>query len=143
LEEKLTQASSRRFKMPSTAQQWVTLLFHLHRHHRAASASVQWLLQRAIEQSAWHVVMHLVTLGMDTAQRDSLLTDMITRRQWGVCSVLLEQGVSVQSCLDALPVFVEMNQWTLVARVMEFIVDDHMKHKVIQQAVTDGVFGYK
>jgi hypothetical protein len=128
LEEKLTQASSRRFKMPSTARQWVTLLFYLHRHHRTASASVQWLLQRAIEQSAWHVVMHLVTLGMDTVQRDSLLIQMITRRQWGVCSVLLEQGVSVQSCLDALPVFMEMNQWTLVARVMEFIVDDDMKH---------------
>jgi hypothetical protein len=79
--------------------------------------------------------MHLVTLGMDTAQRDSLLTDMITRRQWGVCSVLLEQGVSVQSCLDALPVFMEMHQWTLVARVIEFIMDDDLKHQVMQRAM--------
>jgi non-homologous end joining protein Ku len=60
---------------------------------------------------------------------------MITRRQWGVCSILLEQGVTVQLCLDALPVFMEMNQWTLVARVMEFIVDDNMKHRVIQRAM--------
>jgi hypothetical protein len=81
------------------------------------------------------VVRHLVTLGMDTTQRDSLLTDMITRRQWGVCSVLLELGVSVQSCLDALPVFKEINQWTLVARVMELIGDDDMKHQVIQRAM--------
>jgi hypothetical protein len=29
----------------------------------------------------------------------------------------------------------EMNQWTLVARVMEFIVDDDMKHPVIQRAM--------
>jgi hypothetical protein len=29
----------------------------------------------------------------------------------------------------------EMNQWTLVARVMEFIVDDDMKHQVIQRAM--------
>jgi hypothetical protein len=72
---------------------------------------------------------------MDTAQRDSLLTDMITRRQWGVCSVLLEQGVIVQSCLDALPVFMDMSQWTLVARVMEFIVDDDIKQQVMQRAM--------
>jgi hypothetical protein len=60
---------------------------------------------------------------------------MITRRQWGVSSRLLEQGVSVTSCLDALPVFMEMNQWTLVARVMEFIVDDDIKHRVVKRAM--------
>jgi hypothetical protein len=121
--------------MPKTAKQWVTLLFYLHRHHRTASASVQWLLQRAIQQRAWHVVMHLVTLGMDTAQRDLLLADMIKRRQWDVSSVLLEQGVSVQSCLDALPDFMEMHQWTLVSRLREFVVNDHIKHQVIQCAL--------
>jgi hypothetical protein len=29
----------------------------------------------------------------------------------------------------------EMNQWALVARVMEFIMDDDMKHQVIQRAM--------
>jgi ankyrin repeat protein len=29
----------------------------------------------------------------------------------------------------------EMNQWTLVARVMEFIVDDDMRHQVMQRAM--------
>jgi hypothetical protein len=47
----------------------------------------------------------------------------------------MEQGVSVQLCLYALPVFTEMNQWTLVARVMEFIVDDDMKRQVMQRAM--------
>jgi hypothetical protein len=60
---------------------------------------------------------------------------MIERSQWGVCRVLLEQGVSVQSCLDVLPIFIEKNQWTLVARVMEFIVDDDLKHRVVQRAM--------
>jgi hypothetical protein len=133
-EEKRIADLSRRVKAPLTARQWVPL-FHLNHHPRAARAGLTWLLQRAIEQSAWLVIMNLATLGMDTAQRHSLLADMITRRQWGVCGVLLEQGVSVQSCLEVLPVFMEMNQWTLVSRVMEFIVDDDIKHQVMQRAM--------
>ena len=97
------------------------------------------MLQRAIQQRLWHVVMHLVRLGIGTDQLDSLLTDMMRRRQWGVCRVLLEQGVSVQSCLSALSVFMEMNQWTLVARVMEFIVDDALKRQVEQLAMNRSV----
>ena len=38
--------------------------------------------------------------------------------------MLLERGVSVDSCRAALPEWMEMNQWLLVARAMEYDVDD-------------------
>ena len=49
--------------------------------------------------------------------------------------VLLEQGVSVELCLTALPELMDMDQWTLVARVMIYDVDDAVRRRVMQRAM--------
>ena len=49
--------------------------------------------------------------------------------------VLLEQGVSVELCLTALPELMDMDQWTLVARVMIYDVDDVVRRRVMQRAM--------
>lgn len=49
--------------------------------------------------------------------------------------VLLEQGVSVELCLTALPELMDMDQWTLVARVMIYDVDDAVRRQVMQRAM--------
>ena len=49
--------------------------------------------------------------------------------------MLLERGVSVDSCRAALPEWMEMNQWLLVARAMEYDVDDALGRQVLRQAM--------
>ena len=92
-------------------------------------------LKAAVANGVWHVVRQLIKLGIDAAQRDSLFTRMVKQRQWGVCMVLLEQGVSVELCLTALPELMDMDQWTLVARVMMYDVDDAVRRQVMQRAM--------
>ena len=112
---------------------WNVVLFSLQRtpvvHH------IHLALKAAVANGVWHVVRQLIKLGIDDAQRDSLFTRMVKQRQWGVCMVLLEQGVSVELCLTALPELMDMDQWTLVARVMMYDVDDAVRRQVMQRAM--------
>ena len=112
---------------------WSVVLFSLQRtpvvHH------IHLALKAAVANGVWHVVRQLIKLGTDAAQRDSLFTRMVKQRQWGVCMVLLEQGVSVELCLTALPELMDMDQWTLVARVMMYDVDDAVRRRVMQRAM--------
>ncbi|KAL8568624.1 hypothetical protein ACOMHN_063696 [Nucella lapillus] len=89
---------------------------------------------KAIEDQAWHVLMHVVRLGLNRAERDGLFPDMVRRQQWEVCRMLLEYGVDVSLCIEALPELMERNQWMLVARVMEYSVDDAVRCQVMQCA---------
>ena len=112
---------------------WSVVLFSLQRtpvvHYNRLA------LNAAVDKGVWHVVRQLIKLGIDAAQRDWLFTRMVKQRQWGVCMVLLEQGVSVELCLTALPELVDMDQWTLVARVMMYDVDDAVRRQVMQRAM--------
>ena len=112
---------------------WSVVLFSLQRtpvvHH------IHLALKAAVANGVWHVVRQLIKLGIDDAQRDSLFTRMVKQRQWGVCMVLLEQSVSVELCLTALPELMDMDQWTLVARVMMYDVDDAVRRQVMQRAM--------
>ena len=112
---------------------WSVVLFSLQRtpvvHH------IHLALKAAVANGVWHVVRQLIKLGIDAAQRDWLFTRMVKQRQWGVCMVLLEQGVSVELCLTALPELMDMDQWTLVARVMMYDVDDAVRRQVMQRAM--------
>ncbi|KAK7481770.1 hypothetical protein BaRGS_00027018 [Batillaria attramentaria] len=101
----------------------------------ATEEKVKMTLQHAIQHDAWHVVMQLVRLGMDTAQRDSLFSEVIGRRQWGVGRALLERSVSVELSRAALPQLMEADQWILVARVMELSLDDTERRRVMQAAL--------
>ena len=112
---------------------WSVVLFSLQRtpvvHH------IHLALKAAVANGVWHVVRQLIKLGIDADQRDSLFTRMVQQRQWGVCMVLLEQGVSVKLCLTVLPELMDMDQWTLVARVMIYDVDDAVRRQVMQRAM--------
>ena len=112
---------------------WSVVLFSLQR--RPVGHHVHLALKAAVANGVWHVVRQLIKLGIDAAQRDSLFTRMVKQRQWGVCMVLLEQGVSVKLCLTALPELMDMDQWTLVARVMMYDVDDAVRRQVMQRAM--------
>ena len=112
---------------------WSVVLFSLQR--RPVVHHIHLALKAAVAIGVWHVVRQLIKLGIDAAQRDSLFTRMVKQRQWGVCMVLLEQGVSVELCLTALPELMDMDQWTLVARVMMYDVDDAVRRQVMQRAM--------
>ena len=112
---------------------WSVVLFSLQR--RPVEHHIHLALKAAVANGVWHVVRQLIKLGIDAAQRDSLFTRMVKQRQWGVCMVLLEQGVSVELCLTALPELMDMDQWTLVARVMMYDVDDAVRRQVMQRAM--------
>ena len=112
---------------------WSVVLFSLQR--RPVVHHIHLALKAAVANGVWHVVRQLIKLGIDAAQRDSLFTRMVKQRQWGVCMVLLEQGVSVELCLTALPELMDMDQWTLVARVMMYDVDDAVRRQVMQRAM--------
>ena len=112
---------------------WSVVLFSL--QQRPVVHHIHLALKAAVANGVWHVVRQLIKLGIDTAQRDSLFTRMVKQRQWGVCMVLLEQGVSVELCLAALPELMDMDQWTLVAKVMMYDVDDAVRQQVMQRAM--------
>ena len=112
---------------------WSVVLFSLQR--RPVVHHIHLALKAAVANGVWHVVRQLIKLGIDDAQRDWLFTRMVKQRQWGVCMVLLEQGVSVELCLTALPELMDMDQWTLVARVMMYDVDDAVRRQVMQRAM--------
>ena len=112
---------------------WSVVLFSLQR--RPVVHHIHLALKAAVANGVWHVVRQLIKLGIDAAQRDSLFTGMVKQRQWGVCMVLLEQGVSMELCLTALPELMDMDQWTLVARVMMYDVDDAVRRQVMQRAM--------
>ena len=112
---------------------WSVVLFSLQR--RPVVHHIHLALKAAVANGVWHVVRQLIKLGIDDDQRDSLFTRMVKQRQWGVCMVLLEQGVSVELCLTALPELMDMDQWTLVARVMMYDVDDAVRRQVMQRAM--------
>ena len=112
---------------------WSVVLFSLQR--RPVVDHIHLALKVAVANGVWHVVRQLIKLGTDAAQRDWLFTRMVKQRQWGVCMVLLEQGVSVELCLTALPELMDMDQWTLVARVMMYDVDNAVRRQVMQRAM--------
>nr|KAG5685370.1 hypothetical protein BaRGS_013836 [Batillaria attramentaria] len=112
--------------------QWYAVLTKL---REGTSDQTELVLHHAIQMEAWHVVMQLVRLGMDAAQRESLFSQVIRRRQWGVGRALLERGVSVELSRTALPQLMEADQWILVARVMELSLDDTERRRVMQTAL--------
>ena len=112
---------------------WCFVLFSIQR--RPIEAHVHLALKAALNNGVWHVVKQLVKFGIEAAHRDSLFTRMVERQQWGACMVLLEQGVILELCLAALPELMAMDQWTLVARVMDYNVDDVVRRQVMQRAM--------
>ncbi|KAL8599892.1 hypothetical protein ACOMHN_016237 [Nucella lapillus] len=113
-------------------RQWRTVMFHI--LNGPSEDYFALVTKQAIEDRAWHVLMHVVRLGMSRAERDGLFPDMVSRQQWAVCRMLLEYGVDVSLCIEALPELMERNQWMLVARVMEYSVDDAVRCQVMQCA---------
>lgn len=78
-------ALSNSFGKAVEACRWSVVLFHLTRTPN--DADLQTALEAATKADAWHVVMQLVNKELTTAQRDRLLSVMVRRRQWSVCSV--------------------------------------------------------
>ncbi|KAL8615249.1 hypothetical protein ACOMHN_050290 [Nucella lapillus] len=120
---------------PKKSQQrcmWGSVLFNI-LHHPTDEYFSQ-VLHKVIEEEEWHILMHLVRLGMNREERDWLFPQMVRQQQWGVCRKLLEIGVDIQLCLEALPELMDRNQWTLVARVVEYSVDDAVRCQVMQWA---------
>ncbi|KAL8564121.1 hypothetical protein ACOMHN_035726 [Nucella lapillus] len=111
---------------------WGSVLFNI--LHRPTEEYFSQVLHKVIEEEEWHILMHLVRLGMNATERDWLFPQMVSQQQWDVCRKLLDIGVDVQLCLEALPELMDRNQWTLVARVMEMEVDDAMRCQVMQWA---------
>ena len=112
---------------------WRLVLFKL--RQEAHEVDVSRAAEAALRSEAWHVLVQLVRLGMDAAQRDCLFPEMVRRRQWGVCRALLERGLRVESCLAAVPELMKMNQWILLARVMERDVGDAVRRQILQHAM--------
>ena len=112
---------------------WRLVLFRLQQEDR--DVDVSRAAEAALRSGAWHVLVQLARLGMDAAQRDSFFPEMVRRRQWGVCRALLERGLRVESCLAALPELMKMNQWILLARVMEHDVGDAVRRQILQHAM--------
>ncbi|XP_076451165.1 uncharacterized protein LOC143287036 [Babylonia areolata] len=111
---------------------WGSVLFNI--LHQPTEDYFSQVLHRLIAEREWHILMHLVRLGMNRDERSWLFPDMVRQQQWGVCRKLLEHGVDDQLCLEALPELLERNQWILVARVMEYNVDDAVLRQVMQCA---------
>ncbi|XP_076453711.1 uncharacterized protein LOC143288923 [Babylonia areolata] len=111
---------------------WGSVLFNI--LHQPTEDYFSQVLHKVIAEREWHILMHLVRLGMNRDERNWLFPDMVRQQQWGVCRKLLEHGVDDQLCLEALPELLEKNQWTLVARVMEYNVDDAVRRQVMQCA---------
>ena len=114
-------------------RKWVHVLARL--TWKPGKKKIQLALAAAIDSSTWHVVMQLVRLGIDADQRDLLFTQMMAHGQWAVCRVLLEEGICRQLCVEVLPELMAMNQWLLVARVMEYGLDDSTIRHIMQQAL--------
>nr|KAG5695610.1 hypothetical protein BaRGS_032250 [Batillaria attramentaria] len=132
LETKLSEKEEKLLYLPHN-KNWYAVLCKVFQN--ATEEKVKMTLQHAIQHDAWHVVMQLVRLGMNTAQRDSLFSEVIGRRQWGVGRALLERSVSVELSRAALPQLIEADQWILVARVMELSLDDTERRRVMQAAL--------
>ncbi|KAL8570762.1 hypothetical protein ACOMHN_006912 [Nucella lapillus] len=111
---------------------WGSVLFNI--LHRPTEEYFSQVLHKVIEEEEWHILMHLVRLGMNKEERDWLFPEMVRQQQWGVCRKLLEIGVDIQLCLQALPELMDRNQWMLVARVMEYSVDNAVRCQVMQWA---------
>ncbi|KAL8570161.1 hypothetical protein ACOMHN_030957 [Nucella lapillus] len=111
---------------------WGSVLFNI-LHHPSDEYFSQ-VLHKVIEEQEWHILMHLVRLRMNATERDWLFPQMVRQQQWGVCRKLLEICVYIQLCLEALPKLLDRNQWTLVARVVEYSVDDAARCQVMQWA---------
>jgi ankyrin repeat protein len=139
--EKIVELRGKQYWINANCQRdWRLAMFYLfkYRSTRVHRGDIFEALKICIRKKAWHIVMQLVKLNISSSLRDNLFTAMADRGQWGVCRVLLEQGVSVQLCEGQLPTFVEHNQWTLVSRVMEYNVDDETRRKVIKWAMDKG-----
>jgi hypothetical protein len=100
-----TSISERQKTEALSKRRWRRVFFYLQRSFDTAYH--QRALEAAIQSKTWRVVIPLLKLGHWTlnkkfklklgttpAQRD--FTWMTKHRHWGVCRVLLEQGVSVQ-----------------------------------------------
>ncbi|XP_076452442.1 uncharacterized protein LOC143288060 [Babylonia areolata] len=111
---------------------WGSVLFNI--LHQPTEDYFSEVLHRVVAERQWHILMHLVRLGMNRDERNWLFPDMVRQQRWGVCRKLLEHGVDDQLCLEALPKLLWRNQWMLVARVMEYNVDDAVLRQVIQCA---------
>jgi hypothetical protein len=108
----------------------------------ALSESFTLVLEAAVRSGAWHVVSRLIrSWGHEgrEEQRDLLMRRMMASKQWGVYRTLLERGVSMNVCQEAIPLLLERNQWLLLARVMERDdVTDDCRRRVVFHAVRRG-----
>nr|KAG5706542.1 hypothetical protein BaRGS_028713 [Batillaria attramentaria] len=120
------------------ASNWAAVLYHIYRG--ASEDQVKMTLEAAVEKEAQHVLVTLVRLGMDAAQRDWLFREAMTRRLWSVGRALLERPVSRElprdaASWDTLQRLMEEGQWILVARVMEYDVSDDLRLNVMHHAL--------
>ncbi|KAL8591492.1 hypothetical protein ACOMHN_000507 [Nucella lapillus] len=111
---------------------WGSILFNI--LHGPSDEYFSQVLHKVIEEEEWHILLHLVRLGMNATERDWLFPQMVRQQQWGVCRKLLEIGVDIQLCLEALPELMDRNQWALVARVMDYDVDDAVRLQLMHSA---------
>nr|KAG5694484.1 hypothetical protein BaRGS_014215 [Batillaria attramentaria] len=86
-------------------------------------------------KDAWPVLVQLVKYRLDKPQRNALFPEVIRNRMWGVARVLLERGVDLDICVDALQELKKEHQWILVARVMKYPVEDDLRRKVMKEAL--------
>ncbi|XP_070186453.1 uncharacterized protein [Littorina saxatilis] len=133
LEKKLIKQINSKCSKRHAKLKWCALLYKI--IHCSYQIDFRQAARDVIEDNAWHVMVQLVRLGMDAAQRDALFPEMVRRQQWGVCRALLEQGVSIPLCLDFLPELMKRRQWTLVSRVMECDVEDTLRRQVMVRAL--------
>ena len=114
-------------------KEWSVALHEINRRHRGREIVLG--LRAALISRVWHVVIYLIRQGIGTRLCDGLFSLMVRVQRWDVCRVLLEEGVDLQLGLDALPQLMEQNQWTLVARLMEYDVGDALRRQVMKQAL--------
>ncbi|XP_070186291.1 uncharacterized protein [Littorina saxatilis] len=127
------------FEAAVRRSKWGIVLYRvIHSSDSKRSLRVAMALKAAMGKEAWPVVIQLVKRGSNTEQRNLLFGEMVQQVQqvqWGVCRELLEKGVDTDLCVTALPQLMKKNQWTLVARAMEYDVGDVLRRQVMQVAM--------
>nr|KAG5699811.1 hypothetical protein BaRGS_013531 [Batillaria attramentaria] len=132
--ERQVSKDARSFSVAVAKNNWPAIFLHLQNDTNREKVDIA--LKAALENHAYHVVVHLVKHAMDVTQRNSLFPEAIRRRLWGVGRALLERDVNVELCQAALPELLKHSQWVLVARIVEHAdIDDSERRKVIDVAM--------
>ncbi|XP_076463784.1 uncharacterized protein LOC143295961 [Babylonia areolata] len=133
-----TQLKSRMMSMETlelavTQGDWQVVVFTVRQKPTADNVSMA--LKAAVASKAWSVVTELFRMGIQMFDQHPSFLEMIINHQWGVCRVIIEQGLNTDQYKDAIPTLMEQNQWILVGKMMDYIDDDAVRRHIMQCAL--------